>query len=111
MRESISKVKRAGIAIGGFFITGLPSETKEDILQTIKYSKTLELDRIAVSYFQSYPGTKEYDDFAKRGKFSYDINLMKLSLHTINYINENLTKRQFIGCKEKPLLLFIFDGK
>ena len=108
MRESISKVKKAGIGIGGFFIIGFPGETKEDILQTIKYSKTLELDRIGVSYFQPYPGTKEYDDLVKCGKFSYDMNLMKLDLHTINYINDNLTKRQLYWLRRKAFITFYF---
>ena len=111
MKESISKVKRAGIDIGGFFIIGFPSETKEDILQTIEYSKSLELDRIGVSYFQPYPGTKEYDDLVKCGKFSYDMRLMKLSLHTINYINDNLTKRQLYWLRRKAFIAFYFRWK
>ncbi len=108
MRESIARVKKAGIDIGGFFIIGFPSETKEDILQTIKYTKTLELDRIGVSYFQPYPGTKEYDDLVKCGKFSYDMSLMKLSLHTINYINDNLTKGQLHWLRRKAFFTFYF---
>ena len=111
MRESIARVKRAGIDIGGFFIIGFPGETKEDIIQTIKYSKTLELDRIGVSYFQPYPGTKEYDDLVKSGKFSYDMNLMKLSLHTINYINDNLTKRQLYWLRRRAFIAFYFRWK
>jgi radical SAM superfamily enzyme YgiQ (UPF0313 family) len=111
MRESISKVKKAGIDIGGFFIIGFPGETKEDILQTIKYSRTLELDRIGVSYFQPYPGTKEYDDLVGSGKFSYDMNLMKLSLHTINYINDNLTKRQLYWLRRRAFFAFYFRWK
>jgi radical SAM superfamily enzyme YgiQ (UPF0313 family) len=93
------------------FIIGFPGETKEDILQTIKYSKTLELDRIGISYFQPYPGTKEYDDLVKCGKFSYDITLMKLSLHTINYINDNLTKRQLYWLRRKAFIAFYFRWK
>jgi radical SAM superfamily enzyme YgiQ (UPF0313 family) len=111
MRESISKVKRAGIDIGGFFIIGFPGETNEDILQTIKYSKSLELDRIGVSYFQPYPGTKEYDDLVKCGKFSYDMNLMKLDLHTINYINDNLSKRQLHWLRRRAFIAFYFRWK
>ena len=81
------------------------------ILQTIKYSKTLELDRIGVSYFQPYPGTREYDDLVECGKFSYDMNLMKLSLHTINYINDNLTKRQLYWLRRRAFFAFYFRWK
>jgi len=80
-------------------------------LQTIKYSRTLELDRIGVSYFQPYPGTKEYDDLVECGKFSYDMNLMKLSLHTINYINDNLTKRQLYWLRRRAFIAFYFRWK
>ncbi|MBI5328507.1 MAG: radical SAM protein [Deltaproteobacteria bacterium] len=52
IKEQLTMAHEEGFDIGGFFIMGFPTETKEEIEQTIKFACSLPLDRIGVSYFQ-----------------------------------------------------------
>jgi radical SAM superfamily enzyme YgiQ (UPF0313 family) len=60
-KEQIKKVfgtcKEKGIQTLGHFIIGLPGETKEDILQTISFSKEIECDYAAFNFFVPRYGT------------------------------------------------------
>jgi len=81
------------MAIGGFFVIGFPSETIEEIKGTIDFSRELNLDRIAISCFQPYPGTEEYNKLVERGDYKFDLTNSKHSLHTISYVPKNLTRK------------------
>lgn len=46
VREKLALVRRhSGIRVGGFFILGLPGETVEDLIATIRFARSLKLDR------------------------------------------------------------------
>jgi anaerobic magnesium-protoporphyrin IX monomethyl ester cyclase len=75
IREKVSLVKKFGIKIHGFFIIGYPTETKKDILQTLKFSRELELDTVYFNIFNPFPGTEVFDKLESEGKlknFSWD---------------------------------------
>ncbi len=68
-----------GIATAALFMVGSPTETKEEIEESIRFAKELDPDVIQVSFFTFYPDTKafkrleNYDngyDFAKMYHFS-----------------------------------------
>lgn len=56
-RQSVKWAKEAGIRNLGYFIVGLPGETKETIQETIDFSKTLPLDLAIFHIAAPYPGT------------------------------------------------------
>jgi len=56
-RQSVTWAKKAGIRNLGYFIIGLPGETKETIQETIDFSKTLPLDLAIFHIAAPYPGT------------------------------------------------------
>ncbi len=56
-RQSVTWAKEAGIRNLGYFIVGLPGETKETIQETIDFSKTLPLDLAIFHIAAPYPGT------------------------------------------------------
>ncbi|MBN8619010.1 MAG: radical SAM protein [Anaerolineae bacterium] len=56
-RQSVKWAKEAGIRNMGYFIIGLPGETKETIQETIDFSKTLPLDLAIFHIAAPYPGT------------------------------------------------------
>jgi radical SAM superfamily enzyme YgiQ (UPF0313 family) len=57
--------KKAGIHIHGCFILGLPGETRETMIQTLKYIEELKPDTIQMYAATPYPGTKFFE-WAKR---------------------------------------------
>jgi anaerobic magnesium-protoporphyrin IX monomethyl ester cyclase len=56
-RQSLRWAKDAGIRNLGYFIVGLPGETRESIQETIDFSKELPLDLAIFHIAAPYPGT------------------------------------------------------
>ena len=54
----------------GFFILGLPEETKEDMEKTIKLALSLDLHFAKFSGFVPYPGTPLYEKLLAAGKLN-----------------------------------------
>ena len=52
--------EQAGIQTAGYFMIGSPTETKEDILQTIKFMKKINPDYIHVTITTPFPATDLY---------------------------------------------------
>jgi len=59
--KAVRMAKRAGISnVRATFILGIPTETREESLATIKYAKKLPLDSAKFSIATPYPGTELY---------------------------------------------------
>jgi radical SAM superfamily enzyme YgiQ (UPF0313 family) len=56
-RQSLAWARKAGIRNLGYFIIGLPGETRETIQETIDFSKELPLDLAIFHIAAPYPGT------------------------------------------------------
>lgn len=80
------KTKEIGIPTAALFQIGCPSETKEEIEQSIKLAKRLKPDIIQVSYFTPYPDSPAYTRFKDRinnsvfpKMYHYDVPPINLS--------------------------------
>ena len=62
-RETFRSARRAGIATCGLFIIGSPTETEDEVDETIRLAKELAPDLIKVHYFTPYPGSEAYRQF------------------------------------------------
>lgn len=58
IEEKVSLINRVGIDVRGFFILGYPTETKDDILATIKFARKLKISAAHFSNFLPLPGTE-----------------------------------------------------
>ncbi len=57
----VKETKKLGLDVRGYFLLGFPTETKEEILDTINFSKELKLTDATFSLFVPLPGTAAYD--------------------------------------------------
>ncbi len=57
----------------GLFILGLPGETWDEALQTIRLARSLPLDMAQFSIFTPYPGSPLFDTLAQRGEIDTGI--------------------------------------
>lgn len=78
IREAVRMCKEVGIETQGFFILGLPGETKETIDKTIQFSKELELDWAYFSIFTPFPGSRLWSELKDKTK-DLDWSLLKQS--------------------------------
>ena len=58
-REAVKWTNEAGIESRGYFIIGLPGDTKKTINETIQFGRSLNLGYIGIFMFTPYPGTFE----------------------------------------------------
>lgn len=79
INESISMSNRAGISTNGYFIIGFPTETEQEMMETIHYALKSDLATAVFFILKIFPGTalaEEYlnqdTDFNDDLTFSYD---------------------------------------
>jgi len=70
--EITRKVKAHGIDAHAFFILGFPGETKQQLLNTVKYMKELPLDKAYPFMFNPLPGTELYEEAIAKGLFKQE---------------------------------------
>ena len=65
--DAVQETIEAGIKVWGYFIIGLPGETKETIEETIAFAMKLPLDLANFAVGAPYPGTEFYDMVKEKG--------------------------------------------
>lgn len=66
IEDKIKLIKKAGISVRAFFMLGLPSETAEESLQTIKFAKKLDPDWAQFTITTPYPGTPMFESLKEK---------------------------------------------
>jgi magnesium-protoporphyrin IX monomethyl ester (oxidative) cyclase len=77
VKEVARLCKGLGIVSGGYFMIGVPNETKETMEETVKFALDSELDRIRLYTCQPFPGSKLYEDCQERGWIAGDFHASK----------------------------------
>jgi anaerobic magnesium-protoporphyrin IX monomethyl ester cyclase len=70
--RGIRLIKKHGISVTGSFIIGLPTETREEINQTIELALSLPLDGVTFFMFTPYPSTPLRELAERHGHVSDD---------------------------------------
>ncbi len=73
VKRAFYLTKKAGIQTAGYFMIGSPTETKEDIMQTIKLMKKLDPDYVHITITTPFPATDLYDLAIKEGVLKDDV--------------------------------------
>jgi radical SAM superfamily enzyme YgiQ (UPF0313 family) len=68
-REALIWARQAGIKNWGYFIIGLPGDTRETIRQTIDFAKQLPLELALFHIAAPYPGTPFFFEVVENGWF------------------------------------------
>jgi anaerobic magnesium-protoporphyrin IX monomethyl ester cyclase len=79
VENTLKATRRAGISSLGFFMVGLPGETEADILETIKYAKSLPLDYAQFSIMIAKPNTQVETELIKDANFWKDYILGRVT--------------------------------
>jgi anaerobic magnesium-protoporphyrin IX monomethyl ester cyclase len=72
VEKAFAWTKKAKIQILAYFMIGSPTETKEDILQTIKLAQRLNPDYVTFGIVNPYPATDLYRMGLEQGVLPYD---------------------------------------
>src|SRR3989344_6944170 len=74
IRKGIKMTQEAGIDVRGFFMIGFPTETREEIMQTIEFAKQLDVDVAQFMVSTPFPGTEMWEIAKANGTISDDWN-------------------------------------
>ncbi|MEM3101510.1 MAG: radical SAM protein [Candidatus Nitrosotenuis sp.] len=92
--EKVNLIHRVTkIRTTGFFIIGYPTETREDILLTIKLSKELPINRAQFTICLPVPGSEMTKQLLESGKLK-DYDFTNVSFQNIVYVPENMTLKE-----------------
>ncbi|MFA5029353.1 MAG: radical SAM protein [Patescibacteria group bacterium] len=67
IKNAVRLANQVGIETLGFFMVGLPGETKETFEKTVALAKELDLDLPKIAIATPLPGTKFFDDWREKG--------------------------------------------
>jgi anaerobic magnesium-protoporphyrin IX monomethyl ester cyclase len=104
IEKSINIANREGISTQGFFVFGLPGETRETIEQTIQFAGKTKLSRAQFAILDILPGSELWD--ALKGKF--EPNWEKNSYKEPEWIPEGLTKQDLLDAQSRAMRKFYF---
>jgi len=93
VRSVCDDIKRAGITAVGFFVLGLPGETKESIMETIEFAKSLPLKRAWFNILAPYPGSELFDIYVARENLDLD----KVDWSTFDTSGKQVARMSSVG--------------
>jgi len=117
IKDAVTMTKKAGIDVGGFFMIGIPTETRNDIEATIKFSRKLKLDEAHFTFLTPLPGCEMYETVKQYGRFNEDWR--KANMWNPVFVPTGITEKQLIkywkrasvGFYLRPRIIFNYIRK
>ena len=72
IRKNVALARKKGIACQAFFILGFPTESIDDMKNTLRYAKSLDLRMVTFSPLESRPGSRMYESSLSSGFLDQD---------------------------------------
>jgi len=104
IQKAITTANKVGIQTQGFFIFGLPGETKDTIEESIQFAKKSKLARAQFIILDVIPGSELWDTL--KGKFKP--NWKKNSYKEPEWIPKGLTKKYLMEAQGRAFRQFYF---
>lgn len=67
VRDCVSRIKKVGIDLTIYLMIGFPTETEEEMQETLDFATELDPTYYSLSILAPYPGTEIYDDVIRSG--------------------------------------------
>lgn len=106
--SALKMTREVGIASKGFFMTGIPGETKETVDETLCFIKTLPLDEISINYFTPFPGTKLYNEAVEDG---FKPDYQKMNMQELVYCPSTIHHKDLKAAMKKIIYTFYLNPK
>ncbi len=113
IKEKINLIKECGLDVTGFFIIGYPTETKDDIMETIDFARSLALKRASFSLFKPFPGTEITRNLIEKGELKgiSEEDWAHFVLADAVYAPPGFTREEMKKLRRKALLRFYLRPK
>ena len=105
-QDKIKLIKKQGIMVTGFFILGYPTETREEMLQTIAYAMNTSLDLANFMLFHPYQGTEVYEQVQLPQQGGSESTFAEVA-----YVPEGFTESKIKNMQRYAFILFYLRPK
>jgi anaerobic magnesium-protoporphyrin IX monomethyl ester cyclase len=109
VRRAIAITKQAGIKVRGYFIFGLPGETKETLATTSNFILTSGLDAAAIFACTPYPGSALFEMAPQYGSFERRWNKMN-NVETV-FVPHGLTAEYIEAMRLRTMKKFYLNPR
>lgn len=115
IKEKVALIRETGLEVIGFFVIGYPTESRKDILDTIKFAKKLDLKRANFTIFKPFPGTPMTDKLIADNELpeiqeNWEKYILADAVYAPNGFTtkelKNLRRRAFLSFYLRPKILF-----
>lgn len=106
IKEKVELLNRAGFRPIGYFIIGFPTETREEMEETVRFAIELKLYRAGFMPFHPLPGTESFRFLVERGEIPEEFDWSELSTDNVAYAPEGLTRSELEMIRKQALLRF-----
>jgi len=115
-RRAVEMTRGAGVQIIGFFMLGVPGETRQSMEQTIRFATKLDIDFAKFTVFSPFPGTPVYEEFLREGKIQETEVWERFTNYPTEdnppiFLLDGVTNRDIISMQRKALLKFYMRPK
>ncbi|MFC1813385.1 B12-binding domain-containing radical SAM protein [Thermodesulfobacteriota bacterium] len=111
VRKQVAMMNRAGCKPTGLFMIGFPGEKRQEIEETIKFAKSLNLKRAQFAIFHPMPGSRIYDELKNQGRLNC-LDWSKIKPSEVAYATEipekelkRLQRKAFLSFHLRPRIL------
>jgi len=103
--KRISLMNKTGYKPTGLFMLGFPSETKEEMNETLKFAMSLNLKRAQFAIFHPMPGSEIFEKLKAEGKLK-NIDWAKIKPSEIAYTSGEMSAKHLKRFQRKAFLKF-----
>ncbi|OGS12525.1 MAG: hypothetical protein A2234_04615 [Elusimicrobia bacterium RIFOXYA2_FULL_58_8] len=110
IREVVQWTKKLGMKSLGFFMIGSPTETIQDVENTIRFSQSLDLDYVRFSRVTAVPNTELYDMYLKTVDKDYwaEYTLNPDNVGDLPMVQTNITDNEAYYYVKKAYISYYF---
>jgi len=115
-RRAVEMTRAAGVEIIGFFMLGVPGDTRQSMEQTIRFAANLDIDFAKFTVFSPFPGTPVYEEFLREGKIPETQAWERFTNYPTEdnppiYLPDGVTNRDIIAMQRRAILKFYVRPK
>jgi radical SAM superfamily enzyme YgiQ (UPF0313 family) len=107
IRERVKLFDGLGIKLTGFFMFGIPGETREEMADTVRLALELPLDRAQFNNFMPLPGSLEWEKLSKAGRLNA-VDWDRFFVHDVPYTDGVVSAKELKWIQRNALIRFYF---
>lgn len=106
VKDKTDLMRRLGFRPVGYFILGFPTETKEEMYETLKFAKEMKFYRAAFSPLLILPNTEIYEYLKNNNQLPAGYDFSSLVTDRIMYAPSGMTLEEFSRIRKDIIMKF-----